>query len=62
MIDSWFTDLFTKESSNQSSEPEESTKYLALFTEIFQIIPCVMDRDWLSTRWTILYLVDSILH
>ena len=37
--DSWFTDMFSKESSELSSEPEESTRNLVPLTEIFQIIP-----------------------
>ena len=44
--DSWFTDEFSKESLELSSEPEESIRNVISFTEIFQIIPSKMDGNW----------------
>ena len=37
--------MFSKESSDLSSEPEASTRYLAPLTEILQIIPSQMDGN-----------------
>ena len=39
--------MFSKELSDLSSEPEASTRYLALLTEIFQTILSQIVRNWL---------------
>ena len=44
--DSWFTDEFSEESSELSNEPEESIRNLTSLNEIFQIVPCQMDRNF----------------
>ena len=46
-LDSWFTDEFLEESSELLREQEESIRNLTSLTEIFQIIPRQIDRNWL---------------
>ena len=47
MMRCWFTDELKEESSELSSEPEESIRNLTSLNEIFQIVPCQMDGNWL---------------
>ena len=60
--DNSIADLQVNSQKNHQSYSvnQKKVKKLTSLTEVFQIISSQMDGNWLSTRLTIRYLVDSI--